>query len=172
MINQKFSDNLSLLTDKLNKSKFEDTPTSKSFPLDRLRASTLFLLEKKEYFSKNLNDLIHELNQMRNDSLKLFKNFSSRPATFQIVSYIKDLVDIAEQEEIYRSNNLHNLIPVRSTSSSSVKKEKVKIFKSSFAKTIEDDINKFLSENDVQITKTLQSTDDGTTCITIFYKDK
>jgi ATP-dependent protease HslVU (ClpYQ) ATPase subunit len=171
MINQKFSENLSLLTDKLNKTKFEKTPTSRSFPSNRLRSSVFFLLEKKEYFSKNLNDLTNELNQMKNDALKLFKEFASSPEAFQIVSYIKTLIEITEQEEIDRSsNNINHLLttPVANTS----KKEKIKIFKSASAQVIETDMNKFLSENNVRITRTMQNTDNNMICITIFYKEK
>jgi len=169
MINQKFSENLSLLTDKLNKTKLESTPTSRSFPLNRLKASVLFLLEKKEYFSKNLNDLTSELNQMKNDALKLFKEFASSPEAFQIVSYIKTLIDIAEQEELVKSTS-H--FPSRNTSETSTKIEKIKIFKSASANVIETDMNKFLSENNVRITRTMQNTDNNMICITIFYKEK
>ena len=169
MINQKFSENLSLLTDKLNKTKLESTPTSRSFPLNRLKASVLFLLEKKEYFSKNLNDLTSELNQMKNDALKLFKEFASIPEAFQIVSYIKLLIDIVEQEEMFKSTS-H--FPSRNTSETSTKIEKIKIFKSASANVIETDMNKFLSENNVRITRTMQNTDNNMICITIFYKEK
>jgi isopropylmalate/homocitrate/citramalate synthase len=171
MINQKFSENLSLLTDKLNKTKLEPTPTSRSFPLNRLKASVLFLLEKKEYFSKNLNDLTSELNQMKNDALKLFKEFASSPEAFQIVSFIKTLIEIVEQEEMLRSHshkdNINHIL-IADTS----KKEKIKIFKSASASTIEEDMNKFLSENNVRITRTMQNTDNNMICITIFYKEK
>lgn len=170
MINQKFSEGLSLLTDKLNKTNFETIHSPKSFPLDRLRSSVLFLLEKKEYFSKNLGDLINELNQMKNDALKLFKEFSSKPESFQIVSYIKGLIETVEQEELVRQTSVNT--QSKKTPSNNTKTEKIKIFKSSSAPIVEGEINKFLSENNVKVTRTMQNTDNHMICITIFYKEK
>jgi len=166
MINPTFSESLSRLTDRINKAKFETTPTSKSFPLDRLKASILFMLEKKDYFNNNLGDLTNELIQMQNDALKLYREFNLKPDTFQIVTYIKELIKISKEEEYARKH------PAKSPAyEPQQKKEKVKIFRSVF-NNIENDVNKFLSENDIEITRTLQSVDNNVTCITIFYKDR
>jgi hypothetical protein len=191
MVNKGFTNTFNFFVDTINSLQEVSnrrTYNTKSFETDslkRIEDSIAFIHKKSPTFDSDLKSLRNELVEIRKDATKLTTFFATNPASFRSVSLVDNLILDLDLELTNRArleadkkdrNFIFNIDGVgKSTTDKdpkTPKSEKVKIFQSAFAKTVEDQMNDFLSKNNISIIRTMQNTDGGNICITIFYREK
>lgn len=184
MVNKGFTNTFNFFVDTINSlqeasnrthnTKRFETDYTKSFETDslkRIEDSIAFIHKKSPNFDSDLKSLRDELVEIRKDALKLTAFFATNPASFRSVSLIDNLIldlDLELKSRAHKSTTTQ----AKDSDPKTPKSEKVKIFQSAFAKTVEDQMNEFLSKNNISIIRTMQNTDGGNICITIFYREK
>ena len=129
----------------------------------------------------SLEDIKNELISLQKD----FKKFKDELLAYEKVNYFGPLILIIDsyisnslsqiEKEIDKALQVKEQVESDKTTSCKVDNSnslKVKVFKSAFAEDIEDSINKFLLDKEIEITDKIQSIENNTICITIFYKIK
>jgi hypothetical protein len=165
----------------LSETNFKDYRALRKDSLNRINDTINFINSNiiKDY---NLEDIKNELISLQQD----FNKFTNEILSYEKVNYFDSLIPMTHS---YIDASLRNIEKelVKSkqkTEDKSYKKSdekinhkvdnsntiKVKVFKSAFSEEIEDSLNKFLSENDIEITDRIQSIENNTICITVFYK--
>lgn len=183
MINEKFQNSFNLFVNNINTLKLNCKNENKSFgdPLNRVSDCIDFIFKKESIYNDDLNALATELKQMQEDCVRIKSEFNKDPIAMFLPSFIDVLLlEIQKEKEIkeeYYKKLIDTTLKAKiATAALNTKKlvtntEKVKIFHSSFIAKAEDDINLFLSNHNVVITRVMQTSDKNSVCLTIFYKE-
>lgn len=172
MINNVFTDTFNFLVSSLNNMNQESKKGKNEKPSDALKRlidTVQFIYTKRTVFNTNLDAIREELVQMKSEAVKL-KNQISKSTKNSLIFTIESLIDsliIEVDNEIEKRKKSESAVQ----SDKSKKSIKVKVFKSAFAETVEKEMNNFLTITpDIEIVNTLQSVENNTVCVSIFYK--
>lgn len=181
MINTIFTDTFNFLVNSLNSLNQDDSKSknkqNSSDALKRLIDTVQFIHSKRTTFNTDLEAVKQELMQMKKEATRLkteFSRWTTNSLVFTIESLIDSLILEVEVEIEKRKTKIKEEQDKQSkkqtTGNTNSNQLKVKVFKSAFSDVIENEMNFFLSRNDVEIVNTLQTVEKEVVCITLFYK--
>jgi hypothetical protein len=183
MINTIFKDTFDFLSNSLNylgqEKSAKDWAAKTPDAYKRLIDTIAFINSKKSVYNTDLKAIKSELVQMKLEAKKLVQQIPNA-SRFSLIFTIGNLIDslimevdleIKKREDIEAAKEIKNKYEKEKKAAESLNKpERVKVFKSAFSEDVEASMNKFLEENDIEITRTLQNIENSVVCITIFYK--